>query len=217
MFLGYYITEEYHPTRQEYLIFTVHTKVPPFIAKVKNAIQPFKADFVYDLYSPYSPADLTNHPAIIALPYSVMSYRLTEVYNMAIPLFLPSPRFYLNYVEKGRRGMGHDRTSTSEPYCHSDPALELKMRPEIHPVHGYSPNVDMHQDPESEMYWMQLADFYDWPYITYFDSYDHLKDLLANSDLNMIHTNMKREVALRERKVSQKWCDIATRISDTLK
>ena len=212
-FSGYYITEEYHPTKEEYLIFTVHTKVPSFINNVKKAIKPFKAEFVYDQYRPYTPADLANHPAIIFLPYSVMSYRLTEVYNMAIPLFVPSPRFYLNYIQKGKRGMGHDRTSTSEPYCHTDTKLELKMRPEIS-VHGYSPNVDMVEDPESEMYWMQFADFYDWPYITYFDNYDHLKDLLENSDLKVIHENMKQEVALREQIVSQNWCDIAKRINE---
>ena len=140
-----------------------------------------------------------------------MSYRLTEVYNMAIPLFFPSPRFFLNYIQNGRRGMGHDRTSTTEPYCHTDPELESKMRPNIS-TYYYSPNLDMAEDPESEMYWMQYADFYDWPYIMYFDNYDHLKDLLIKTDLKTVHENMKIEVALREKIVSQSWCDITKRI-----
>lgn len=46
------------------------------------------------------------------VPYSVMSYKLTEFYSMGIPLIVPSPRYF-----RSHGGMGDDRTSTSEPYC----------------------------------------------------------------------------------------------------
>ena len=208
---GYYIFDEYNPTKEEYLIFTVHSKVPTFITEVQKSIQPLKANFVYDIYKHYTPSDLVQHPAIIFLPYSVMSYRLTEVYNMAIPLFFPSPRFFMNYIQNGRRGMGHDRTSTTEPYCHTDPKLESKMRPEIS-TYYYSPNLDLIEDPESEMFWMQYADFYDWPYIQHFDDYEHLKQLILKANLHEISENIKREVNIKRMKVSRKWCDIMERV-----
>merc|ERR1711898_22359 len=41
-------------------------------------------------------------------------------------------------------------------------------------------------------YWMRLADFYQWPYITYFDSWTHLFDLLSEVDLANISSKMRK-------------------------
>ena len=43
---------------------------------------------------------------------SVMSYRTTELYAMAILIFAPSPRFYMNYEDPDLKtlGLGWDRT-----------------------------------------------------------------------------------------------------------
>jgi hypothetical protein len=94
------------------------------------------------------------------LPYSVMSYKLTEFYALAIPLFVPSPRFYINHIDPDSktRGIGPDRASTSRYYCNSQPSLELEMRPALESnlsPHIYSPNLEFGQDAEAEMYWMQ--------------------------------------------------------------
>lgn len=214
----YYVhPRDYQPVKPEYLIFTVKEGIEKFISGVKHALAPkFKAEFVHKLYKFYSDEDLTSHPAIISLPYSVMSNRLTEWYNLAIPLFIPSPKFFLNYNDGVYTGMGHDRTSTSQPYCANDVTLEAAMRPKIEDglsYHPYSPNVDMAEDPEAEMYWMQYADFYDWPHILLFDSYDQLRQLIEVTDLRRVHENMKEELKIRKIQVDKAWCDIATRIS----
>ena len=62
------------------------------------------------------------------------------------------------------------------------------------------------------MYWLQYADFYDWPHIQHFDSYDHLTELLLKANLSSIHQDMMEELKFRELKVTQSWCDITTRI-----
>lgn len=211
---GFYMQQKYNPQNATYLIFTVHRENHPFISAVKKVLASvdIKSEFVYNVYNFYKAEDLVNHPAVISLPYSVMSFRFTELYSLGIPLFVPSPKYFLE-----NHGMGHDRTSTSEPYCDKDPNLEEKMRPNIdlgYSEHLYSPNIEMNQDPEAEMYWMQYADFYDWPHITYFDSINHLKDLLLNADLKTIHEKMLEELKLRKLKVTQAWCDISNRISD---
>jgi len=82
------------------------------------------------------------------LPYSVMSYRLTELFSLAIPIFIPSPMFYCHHFdpETNRTGLGHDRTSTSPPYCNTYSNLEEMVRPKIEvglSSHPYSPNTDM--------------------------------------------------------------------------
>ena len=214
---GFYLQALYDPekvTSNTYLIFKLHDKSisNEFTENVKSALQAvnLKAEYVYDIYKFYESADLLRHPAVISLPYSVMSLRTTELYSMAMPLFVPSIKFYLR-----QNGIGHDRTSTTEPYCDEDPNLEAKMRPSIdlgYSTHPYSPNTEIDQDPEAEMYWMQLADFYDWPHIIQFDSYDHLKDLLLTTDLNAVSANMKDEMALRNLQSTQSWCDISKRI-----
>ena len=111
-------------------------------------------------------------------------------------------------------GIGHDRTSTSEPYCDKDPKLEKKMRPALNfSTHLYSPNIDFAEDPEAEMYWLQYADFYDWPHIQHFDNLEHLKEMLLMADLDSIHQLMVDELKFRKFKVTQNWCDISDRIS----
>lgn len=218
---GFYASSVlYKPVKEQLLIFSL-PKNNQFPSSVKQVLQPeFSAEYVYKVYKDYKLTDLAGHPAVISMPYSVMSYRLTELYALAIPMFVPSPRFYLNYYNKQQRnvGLGHDRTMTSEPYCPNHPKLEAKMRPSLDQglsYHPYSPNVDMAQDPEAEMYWMQLADFYDWPHIQLFDTYEHLKELLLTANLPRIHQKMAEELKFKGMHVHEQWCDIAQRIQSS--
>ena len=69
-----------------------------------------------------------------------MSYKNTEFYSLSIPMFVPSPKFFAN-----NGGLGHDRTSTTSPYCTGDTNLEVNMRPSVEAglsAHPYSPNVE---------------------------------------------------------------------------
>jgi len=85
------LVDSYRPTRKEYLIFNLKLGAFNFSQTVINVLAPeYQAARVYDLYNFYTLQDLTSHPAVIMLPYSVMSYRLTELYTMGIPLFIPS-------------------------------------------------------------------------------------------------------------------------------
>ena len=79
--------------------------------------------------------------------------------------------------------------------------------------HQYSPNVDFAEDPEAEMYWMQMADFYEWPHIQYFNNLPHLKTLLQTSNFSAIHHSMKTELRRRQQKVTESVCDIIHRAS----
>ena len=156
---------------------------------------------------------------MITLPHSVMSYMTTEMYALTIPMFVPSPKFFMSFADptKQQYGLGYDRTSTSYPYCQGDPKLEEKMRPlpnSTNSIHVYSPNIDCSEDVESEQYWLQFSDFYDWPHIQHFDSYDHLKDMLLHSDLRAIHKAMQQEMEIRREQVVAEWCKIIMRIGE---
>ena len=117
--------------RQKGLIFNVQPGTD-FLRQVKETLEPeMIAEWVYTLYPFYKIEDLVRHPAIVMLPYSVMSYRFTEMYALAIPIFIPSPKFYLEYFDRGTKmfGIGWDRTSSKRPMCNSDSKLEAEMRP----------------------------------------------------------------------------------------
>ena len=146
-FAGFYMTggNEIHLQQTEILIFKGKGKIfgfeiaEEFVKKVKESLHPeFTAEWVYTLYPFYTIQDLTKHPAVITLPYSVMSYRFTELYALAIPIYAPSPKFFLNYYDPGTKmfGLGWDRTSTNAPMCETDPELEGKMRPPIKRLHS---------------------------------------------------------------------------------
>lgn len=119
--------------RQKGLVFNVEPG-KKLLGCIKEALQPeFIAEWVYSLYQFYTVEDLVRYPAAIVLPYSVMSYRFTELYALAIPIFVPSPEFFLQYYDSGTKmfGLGWDRTSTKRPMCNSDYKLEEKMRPSV--------------------------------------------------------------------------------------
>ena len=230
----YYDANLYMGDKDEILIFSYQPKSKFFINKVKETLLPeYSAVQVYDIYPNYTPEKLGRHRAVITLPYSVMSYRTTELYALGMPLFVPSIKFYSHYNGLGLTkmdeesinfnstdnwlGLGWDRTSTSHPYCSADPKLESKMRPtldSLKSIHPYSPNLDIFEDAESENYWLQFADFYDWPHIQYFDDYDHLKKLISNTNFTKVHNEMKQELSIKQDIIQDTWCNIIKNVDE---
>ena len=161
---------------------------------------------------------------------------MTELYALSIPIFVPSIKVYLNYhdetncsitdkqclkqrISQGFKnqhfGFSMTRISTSQGYCSLDEMEEKDIIPDLNDlrsIHPYSPNIDMSVDAEAESYWLQFADFYEWPNIQYFDSYDHLKKILPNTQFGSIHSAMKQELVMRQNIVSNKWCNIVQQI-----
>ena len=219
----YYDSSLYVGNKNEILVFSYPPKSKFFLKKVQESLLPeYSAVQVYDIYPKYTPEKLGQHRAVITLPYSVMSYRTTELYALGMPLFVPSIKFYSNYNGLGNSltdlkstdnwlGLGWDRTSTSHPYCSADPKLESQMRPKpgsAKSIHPYSPNLDIFEDAESENYWLQFADFYDWPHIQYFDDYHHLKKLILNTNFTKVHNDMKEELIIKRDIVLDTWCNV---------
>jgi len=68
------------------------------------------------------------------------------------------------------------------------------------------------EDVESEMYWLQFSDFYDWPHIQYFDDLNELKKKLLQADFQSIHKKMKEETEIRGLQLNSGWCDVIKKI-----
>ena len=163
---------------------------------------------------------------------------IQKLYELKIPIFVPSIKFFLNYhdvsdclrseitcsklrtsqgFKKEHFGFSMSRISTSAKYCSINQTMDENITSDLNAlksIHPYSPNIDMLEDAEAESYWLQFADFYEWPHIQYFDSYDNLKDLLhrAKWQFKSIHEEMKQELVVRKDVVMNSWCNIVREI-----
>ena len=194
-FSGFYTAgHKYDPNRSEILLFG-HNLEQYNYSNLKN----FKIVSVKKLYPRYELSDLMNHRAVVYIAYSVMSYKFTELYSLALPLFIPSIRFYKNIGQ-----FGGDRSSLSHFYCRNM-SLDKEIKPHPSSNHPYSPNVEKDQDEEAEYYWLQFSDFYQMPHITYFDDFQDLEVKLSKADYNRIHKLMVAENEKRRKILLDNW------------
>ena len=154
------------------------------------------------LYKRWDITQLAAHRAIIYMPYSVMSYKFTELYAMSIPLFVPSLKYFNEYASFGADRACNDVTGT----------LDIKMKRHPNSSHPYSPNVVKETDMEAEMYWLQFSDFYIWPHVTQFDSVDDLAVKINNANMLLIHQSMVIANIKRRKATEATLCSIMQRI-----
>ena len=69
-------------------------------------------------------------------------------------------------------------------------------------------------DPEAEMYWLQMSDFYDWPHTQLFDNFEDLKVKLSQADFESIHQMMKSENEIRGLQLNSRWCNVINKMKD---
>ena len=60
-------------------------------------------------------------------------------------------------------------------------------------------------DQESEYYWLQFSDFYQWPHIVYFDDIPDLERKLESADFNKMHDLMVLENEKRKETLMYNW------------
>lgn len=200
-FSGFYTNPyEYIPKHKEVLL--ISSGIPKYLQTLKN----ISIIHYREKYKHYSLTDIASHPALIFIPYSVMSFKFTEFYSLSIPLFVPSPKLFM---ENG--GLGLDRASTSSLLCYNKNFVN-KMPKSPKSFHSYDPNIAFENSPEDEMYWLQFSDFYDFPHVNYFDNATDLEQKLIKTDLNAVHLSLTIENTIRRQNVLQIWCDIIHKI-----
>lgn len=134
--------------------------------------------------SHYALQDIANHRAAILFPYAVMSYGITELYALNIPLFIPTVEFLLSL-----RTMD-DFQYVAVHYCGNMKDQDLPhplLNSTQHQKHPYSPESP---DAAAKLHWLRYADFYQWPHITQFGSWDELILRLTTTNLQAIHDKM---------------------------
>ena len=196
-----------------------HKEIPLFLCKwnsgffwdnrFQTEIKKFKIVNQQTFFPKFLFSNFVKHRAVVYLPYAVFSYKISELYSMGIPMFFPSMKYLQNI-----RTIGDDRTILARYYC-AHTGLGLKdsdMVPHPNSTHPYSPNLQENVDKESEYYWLQFSDFFQWPHLTYFDDFKDLEKKLDEADFDTIHRGMMKENKRRKAVLTNNWCKVFSKM-----
>ena len=195
-------------TRKEILVGPLQHSGHPLIEKMTAAAQarnsPFRFATAKSLYGRYELQQIGDHRAIVLLPYAVLSYGITELYALGIPIFVPSIDFLIQLK------LVYDRTLLDNFYCGTH--LKFTDLPSQHSNshHPYSP-----EDRESTAamtHWLQFADYYQLPHIERFVSWEDLIEKLSNTDFRKVNQRMFEENLQRRTRLINDWQKIFAQI-----
>ena len=190
--------------RSEILVGPLQYQNHPLIRNMTDAAIVRNSSFRFStsktLYNHYSLQQITDHRAIVLLPYAVLSYGITELYALGIPIFVPTIEFLVQLE------LVTDRTLIDIHYCGR--SLKFSDLPPQHPksTHPYSPDDLL--SSEAIAYWLQFADYYQLPYIQQFSSWIDLIDKLAVTNFQEVHDNMFKHNLIRRNVLIRKWTSI---------
>ncbi len=197
---------ETQPARREILVGPVHAGDYGADARVREmnslAIQrglgsqrePPVFKLIRSLYRNYELEDLRRHPAVVLLPYSAFSVSMAELYELGIPMFVPSVDFIV------RNRMMKDRI-LHPIYCTENEYLAFQMG-QVCPDYAYSPNE---YTADAERDWLKLAYFYRQKNVVVWDSFEELLDRLVSEDLVRVRRGMARENESRREDSRHMW------------
>lgn len=144
----------------------------------------------------YSWHDLYSHKGTIHLPYHNGSMSIFEQYTANVPMFMPSKRYAKELFDQNK--------------IFSDLTF-YKINNAKEPDDLNNPNSL--RNPEIFNKWMDTCDIYDtenMKYIQYFDSPQHLLELLRTVNTHEISHNMAQYNVLRKESTYARWQEILT-------
>jgi len=207
-----YTGATYNPTRPEWLIGPGRGITPKLEEQLQQSSSSSSKTFkkIRDLYPHFEYTDLASHPAIVLIPYQVSIMSIFEYYRMSIPLFVPSPSLLAEWQIKYRvlSELTWDMVF-SKPKSKSNIGQYEKGKVQ------YDPN-DMFSQEGIE-YWVRFGDFYQWPHITTFDSFEELMTLIETVDLQTISSKMKEENERMKVELLETWEKIFHKMFEDVK
>ncbi|CAM4838225.1 unnamed protein product [Rotaria magnacalcarata] len=194
--------------RTEILVGPLQTHNHPLMIDMKNAATALNSSFQFAsakiLYGHYHLQQIADHRAVVLLPYAVLSYGITELYALGIPMFVPTIDFIveLNLVI--------DRTLIDKFYCGRSLKFDDMPKQHTNSHHPFSPEDII--SPEAIHYWLQFADYYQLPYIQTFSSWTNLIEKLSTTNFKTVHDNMHDENVRRKVELTKKWKSVFAKI-----
>lgn len=155
------------------------------------------------IYPKFEYEDLAKHKAIVHVPYQVSVMSIFEQYRMNIPLFFPSlallTQWHLKHFvlkEKSWEGM----RSPNNPPCNST------IPP--HPTQMDVPNPNDECSKSSIEHWLKFADFYNWPHIILYESFDDLISKMESTNYEEVSSKMASHNKEAKKDIVQRWKEV---------
>ena len=168
----------------------------------------FDVKRIRDLYPHFEYEDLAAHPAAVVLPYQISFMMFFELYSMNIPLFVPSPallaKWHLEF------GILKERTWSSV-HGHPEESSVISKHPQSTSSLQNDPNNEF--DLEAVQEWISLSDFYQFPFVTQFESIDDCVDKIVAADLLGISNKMKLANEKRESGIMGGWSHVLSEVA----
>jgi hypothetical protein len=209
-----YTEVTYKPSRKQVLIGPGRGVSETLVKQLKGTMatksDAFEFAIIRELYPHFEYSDLVAHPAIVLLPYQVSLMSLFEYYRMNIPMFAPSPRLLAEWQLKYRV-----MSELTWDMVWDKP----KARSNNDQFEGggylHDPNNMMSEEAIAD--WIKYADFYEWPHIETYDSWDELHEKLRAADLKATSEKMKLENVKIKQNLDETWKRNLHRMFDGVK
>ena len=145
-------------------------------------------------YPKYSLNDLAQHRAIVLIPYQTSFMSFFEFYRMNIPLFVPSKKLLVDWQLKYNNMFER---------VYGNPKRLIKV--------DNVPNPNTNQKETLE-YWLDFCDFYQFPHITRFDSWQDLIQKIETTNLKEKSKGMKEYNIQQRSELVTTWTRIKHKI-----
>lgn len=175
-----YTKSTYMPIYNKYIINTNHN-----IPETETVVNKRNC-----LHSGYQWQELYSYKGIIHMPYEISTMSIFEHYSANVPLFFPSKTYLTHLLQYNNYSMWTRYT-----------------RLQIHSAHPPQLDVCLNDNTWID-FWINKSDFYDeenMKHIVYFDSNEHLFELLNTVDTNDISSKMKEHNISRKSAVYDSW------------
>jgi len=92
--------------------------------------------------------------------------------------------------------------------------MKLSTKSAIPGVHTKIPDPNNDLDEDAVRYWLQFADFYQWPHLIYFESVTDLVDKMLSVDLMEISRRMAVYNTKVRASIKTKWSKVLLKVTD---
>jgi hypothetical protein len=195
-----------HPSKPEILVGPAHVKnLGPFQSEddmnkkmaqlsINRAEKPLFYSHMKGLYPNYEFNQLQRHPAVVLFPYSAFSISMAELYELNIPMFVPSNELLIKH------GQMTDRT-LFPIYCTESQFSAFETEPKCGDF-GFSPN---NNSAKAQDYWLEYCYFNNRENIVTWNSPEDLSEKLSGCDLQSIREKMFEENGRIRVAVKRNW------------
>jgi adenosine 3'-phospho 5'-phosphosulfate transporter B3 len=160
---------------------------------------------IRDLYSNFEYADIASHPAVVIIPYANSVMSVMEYYRMGIPIFAPSVELLTTWQTSSLL-LNELSWSCLSRNC---------VGPSIIGPHPDTPHPGTDPsnltDVRNMRHWLKFCDFFNWPAVQYFDSWDDLFRKVSDADFDTIHFEMMEFNAIKTKAIKDTWLDVLSR------